>query len=223
MCKSCPPCLWEKSCWYCCWVVCSLQCAGVQLVKVYDWQECVSRAKWAFTLSEQGGGMLTVYLIFFCDITGHCVHSAVTHHQHHQHFPSGGAWRRAGAAEAGEEGRAGRGGIWEVWCFYVFFLEPSSVMSCTQSLVFPSACVFMWHGCTLQELAGRVCGQRLQQQHSVHSRLLRGAVCRGHLHHHRRALWADDQQTLHDEGEVRSGDGVELHIHWHLNTALQHP
>lgn len=43
--------------------------------------------------------------IFLCDITGHCVHSAVTHHQHHhQHLPSGGAGRRAGAAEAGEEG-----------------------------------------------------------------------------------------------------------------------
>lgn len=125
MCKSCPPCLWEKSWWCCCWVVCSLQCAGVLLVKVYDWQECVSRAKWAFTLSEQGGGCCVRNMcpIFLCDITGHCVHSAVTHHQHHhQHLPSGGAGRRAGAAEAGEEGWAGRGGVWEVcWCFFVFF------------------------------------------------------------------------------------------------------
>lgn len=111
-----------------------------------------------------------------------------------------------------------------VFLFFFFFqLEPSSVMLCTKSLAFPSACVLMWHGCTLQELAGRVRGQRLQQQHSVHSCLLRGAVCRGHLHHHRRALWTDHQQTLHNEGEVCSSDGVELHIHWHFNAEFQYP
>lgn len=230
MCKSCPPCLWEKSWWCCCWVVCSLQCAGVLVVKVYDWQECVSRAKWAFTLSEQGGGCCVRNMcpIFLCDITGHCVHSAVTHHQHHhQHLPSGGAGRRAGAAEAGEEGWAGRGGVWEVcWCFFVFFFLSAWTKFCHvvyKITCFPSACVLMWHGCTLQELAGRVRGQRLQQQHSVHSCLLRGAVCRGHLHHHRRALWTDHQQTLHNEGEVCSSDGVALHIHWHFNAAFQYP
>lgn len=83
------------------------------------------------------------------------------------------------------------------------------VLSCHMHKKFTSVC--LQHVCLsdkgmffLQELAGRVGGQRLQQQHSVHSRLRRGPVCRGHLHGHRGALRSPGQQTLDSEGEVRS-------------------
>lgn len=229
MCKSCPPCLWEKSWWCCCWVVCSLQCAGVLLVKVYDWQECVSRAKWAFTLSEQGGGMLCekhvsdFSLWHYRTLCALCCHAPPTPPPTPPIWRSGKeSWSCRGWRRRMSRARRRLRGVLVFFCFFLSawtkFCHVVYKITC-----FPSACVLMWHGCTLQELAGRVRGQRLQQQHSVHSCLLRGAVCRGHLHNHRRALWTDHQQTLHDEGEVCSSDGVELHIHWHFNAAFQYP
>ena len=131
-----------------------------------------------------------------CDITGHCVHAAVTYHHHH---PSGGAGHRAGAAEAGEEGRARGGGIWEVT-----FYSSSQMISCqTENKLLSASSMnsFSWPRCFLQELAGGVSGQWLQQQHSIHSSLFRGTLCRGHLHHHWRALWSDNKQALYSKGK----------------------
>lgn len=64
----------------------------------------------------------------------------------------------------------------------------------------PVMFVPLWGWCIFQELAGGVSGQRLQQQHCIHRSLLRGPVCRGNLHHHRRTLWPDSLQTLNNKG-----------------------
>lgn len=149
MCKSCPPCLWEKSWWCCCWVVCSLQCAGVLVVKVYDWQECVSRAKWAFTLSEQGGGMLCekhvsdFSLWHYRTLCALCCHAPPTPPPTPPIWRSGKeSWSCRGWRRRMSRARRRLRGVLVFFCFFFSFSLNQVLSCCVQNHLFSfSMCV----------------------------------------------------------------------------------
>lgn len=201
--------LWCGCAWLCSKTASCLP-AGLQLVKLLQLTRMFLRrqTEWRKDGGRWGGrdGLSGDELTLFCHVPG-CMFSAVTHlyqhlHQHQQ--PPGGAGGRAGAAQAGEEGRApGGGAVWEVAPLFVSRVPVPAAAASERVTVAVFCFVFLYVIDVImspQELAGGVGGQRLQQQYGLHRRLLRGPVRGGRLRRQRRALWPDDRQTLHREG-----------------------